>query len=70
MDLEKAFDGVPGEVMGWAMRRLGVEEWLVSAVVSMCTGAETVVRAVCGGSKGFEVRVGVHRGSGLAHCCS
>ena len=42
VDLERAFDGVPGEVMSWAMRKLGVEEWLVSAVMSMCTGAEAV----------------------------
>jgi len=65
VDLERAFGGVPGEVMGWAMRGLGVGEWLVSAVVSMCTGAEAVVGAVCGGGKGFEVGVGVRRGSGL-----
>jgi len=27
----------------WAMHKLGVEEWLASAVVSVYTGAETVV---------------------------
>ena len=31
VDLEKAFDWVPREVISWAMRKLGVEEWLVSA---------------------------------------
>ena len=46
MDLEKAFDRVPREVISWAMRTLGVEEWLVSAVMSMYTGAETVVNTV------------------------
>jgi len=40
VDLEKAFDGVPREVIRWAMRKLGVEEWLVSAVMSMYTGAK------------------------------
>jgi len=35
VDLEKAFDRVPREVISWAMRNLGVEEWLVSAVMSM-----------------------------------
>ena len=35
VDLEKAFDRVPREVISWAMRKLGVEEWLVSAVMSM-----------------------------------
>ena len=30
VDLEKAFDGVPRKIMiSWAMRKLGVEEWLV-----------------------------------------
>ena len=34
VDLEIAFDRVPREVISWAMRKLGVEEWLVSAVMS------------------------------------
>ena len=46
--------------------KLGVEEWLVSAVMSMYTGAKTVVRTVNGNSKGFEVKVGMHQGSGLS----
>ena len=33
VDLEKAFDRVPREVISWAMRKLGVEEWLVSTVL-------------------------------------
>ena len=66
MDLEKAFDRVPREVISWAMRKLGVEEWLVSAVMSMYSGAKTVVRTVCGNSKSFEVKVGMHQGSALS----
>ena len=31
VDLEKAFDRAPREVISWAMHKLGVEEWLVSA---------------------------------------
>ena len=50
------FDRVPREVIIWAMRKLGVklavEEWLVSAVMSMYAGAKTVVRTVYGNSKG------------------
>jgi len=68
VDLEKAFDRVPKEVISWAMRKLGVEEWLVSAVMSTYTGAKTVVRTVYGNSisKGFEVKVGMHQGSALS----
>jgi len=65
VDLEKAFDRVPTEVIQWAMRKLGVEEWLVSAVMSMYTGAKTVVRTVFGNSSSFEVKVGMHQGSAL-----
>jgi len=66
VDLKKAFDRVPREVINWAMHKLGVEEWLESAVMSMYTGAKTVVRTVYGNSKGFEVKVGMHQGSGLS----
>ena len=66
VDLEKAFDRVPREVISWAMRKLGVEEWLVSAVMSMYSGAKTVVTTVYGNSKSFEVKVGMHQGSGLS----
>jgi len=52
-------------VISWAMRKLGVEEWLVSAVMSMYSGAKTVVRTVYGNSKSFEVKVGTHQGSAL-----
>jgi len=48
------------------MRKLAVEEWLVSAVMSMYTGAKTVVRTVYGNSSGFEVKVGMHQGSALS----
>ena len=43
VDLEKAFDRVPREVISWAMHKLGVEEWLVSAVMS--TGIQVQKRS-------------------------
>ena len=33
----------------------------------MYIGAKTIVRTVYGNSKGFEVKVGMHQGSGLTH---
>jgi len=54
------------EVIRRAMRKLGVEEWLISAVMSMYTGAKTVVRTVYGNSSGFEVKVGMYQGSTLS----
>ena len=66
VDLEKAFDRVPREVISWTMRKLGVEEWLVSAVMSMYSGAKIVIRTVYGNSKSLEVKVGMHQGSALS----
>ena len=54
VDLVKSFDRVPREVISWAMRKLRVEEWLVSTVMSMYTGAKTVVRTHYGISKGLR----------------
>jgi len=66
VDLEKASDRVPREVIRWAMHKLGVEEWLVSAVMSVYTGGKTVVRTLYGNSNGFEVKIGMHQGSVLS----
>ena len=35
VDLEKVFDGVPWKVIWWALRKLGVEEWIVRLVQGM-----------------------------------
>jgi len=66
VDLEEAFDRVPRKVIRWALHKLGVEEWLVSAVMSMYTAAKTVVRTVYGNSNYSEVKVGMHHSSALS----
>ena len=53
-------------MISWAMHKLGVEEWLVSAVMSMYSGAKTVVRTVYRNNKGFEINVGMHQGTSLS----
>ena len=45
VDLEKAFDRVARKVVEWAMRKLGVEEWLVTAVMAMYKHARTRIRS-------------------------
>ena len=44
VDLKKAFDRVPRDVVRWALRQLGVEEWLVQTVMVMYEKARTTVR--------------------------
>jgi len=48
------------------MHRFGVKEWLVLAVMSMQTVANTVVRTIYGNSHCFAVKVGMHQGSALS----
>ena len=60
-DLEKAFDRVPRKVIWWALRKLGVEEWIVRLVQGMYANARSQVRVGEGFSKEFEVKVGVHQ---------
>ena len=33
VDLEKEFDRVPREVVRWALRKMGVDEWLILTVM-------------------------------------
>jgi len=66
VDLEKAFDRVPREVLWWALRRKGVDEWLVDVIKAMYVGATTAVRVNDKESAEFEVKVGVHQGSVLS----
>ena len=62
VDLEKAFDRVPREVVWWALRCLGVDEWIVSVIKAMYEDATTTVKVNGRESKAFSVRVGVHQG--------
>ena len=66
MDLEKAFDRVPRDVVRWALRKLGVDEWLIRTVMALYTEACTAVRTDAGLSESFEVKVGLHQGSVLS----
>ena len=66
VDLEKAFDRVPRDVVWWAMRKLGVDEWLINVVKAMYTNSRSQVRINCEFSDQFPIRVGVHQGSVLS----
>ena len=70
VDLEKAFDRVPWKVIWWALRKLGVEEWIVRLVHGLYANARSHVHIGEGYSEEFEVKVGVHQGSVLSRCSS
>ena len=66
VDLEKAFDRVPREVVRWSLRKLGVMEWLVSMVMAMYSGSKSKVRMNNVLDNKFSVEAGVHQGSVLS----
>ena len=66
VDLEKAFDRVPREVIRFALRRKGVPEYLVNGVMSLYEGCKTAVLVDGELSSSFSVKVGVHQGSALS----
>ena len=66
VDLEKAFDRVPREVVRWSLRKLGVDEWLIRTVMALYAEDCTVVRTDAGLNASFEVKVGLHQVSVLS----
>ena len=66
VDLEKAFDRVPREVIWWSLRRKGVLEREIKVIMEMYTNIETSVKVEYTRSESFDVKVGVHQGSILS----
>ena len=61
VDLEKAFDHVPRDVIWWSMCKLGVDEWLLHLVQSMYKDVRSRVRVGDGYSEEFGVGVSVYQ---------
>ena len=68
VDLEKAFDRVPREVLWWALRRLGVEKGMIRLIKAMYAGSTTAVKVQGEGTESFEVKVGVREREREIHC--
>ena len=61
VNLEKAFSGVPRKVMEWTLRKKGLPEVLVQAVMSFEEGLRKKVRVASKLSEDFGVRVGARQ---------
>ena len=66
VDLEKAYDTVPREVLWRCMRKQNIPEGYIILVQDMYRGATTRVKAKRGMSEHFEVGIGLHQGSALS----
>ena len=51
------------EMVRWALRKLGVDEWLIRTVMALYTEVCTVVKTDAGLSESVYVKVGLHQGS-------
>ena len=66
VDLEKAYDRVPREVVFWCLRKRKIPEKLVRLVEMMYQRTRTKVLTSVGETETFEVSVGLHQGSALS----
>ena len=63
VDLEKAYNRVPGEELWYCMRKSVMVEKYWEEYVQ---GSKTVVRCAIGTTESFKVKVGLHQGSALS----
>ena len=69
VDLEKAFNKGPRIVMQWALRKKGLPEILVKAVMSLYEDSKTKVKVGSEFSEKFSVAVGVDQNLSCGLCC-
>ena len=66
VDLEKAFDCVPRNLLWWALGKVGGYEWLIRTTRAMYSNAKSSVRIISQFSSWFDIQVGVDQGSVLS----
>ena len=66
VDLEKAYDRVPREVLWEVLREYGVRGTLLRSIQSLYSQSESCVRVLGSKSNSFSVRVGLRQGCALS----
>jgi Reverse transcriptase (RNA-dependent DNA polymerase) len=66
IDLEKAYDKIPRNIMWWALRRKLVPTKYVTLIKDMYTNIMTCVKVCDDESDTFSIKIGLHQGSALS----
>ena len=66
IDLEKAYDKIPRNIIWWALDKHKVSTKYVGLIKDMYNNVETRVRTSDGDTDNFSIRIGLHQGSALS----
>jgi len=66
VDLEKAYDTVPRDLIWYCLRKKSVPEEYVRIIQDMYQGCKTKVSTVVGQTEVIDIEVGLHQGSALS----
>ena len=66
VDLKKAYDRVPRELIWWSLRKNNVPEGYIKVIQDMYTDSLTHIQTGDGCTDYFSIYVGLHQGSALS----
>ncbi len=67
VDLEKAYDRVPRDLIWWALRKKNIPEAYITIIKYILYKAtKTRIKTLCGLTQYFNIEVGLHQGSTLS----
>ena len=61
VDLEKAYDRIPRDLIWWSLRKRRLEEHYITVIRDMYERSKTKVPTLSGSTKEFQIDVGLHQ---------